>query len=163
MELEGSSLRGGRLTDLLVDSGEVAEELLVSTLKPCLSIDRSSHDIIWAPEAQGLTARQKILAFLLALRALAQIGGRQEDAICPAVRVAESCGLKRGTAYPQLMHLRQDGLVRADKHGSYWVPVTALRACAAELTKSQEPKPRRRRPTRSSRRRTPSHPTGEES
>ena len=116
------------LEDLLVSGAELDRELVAGVLKPVLRIDKVSLRIRPAERWNGLTARARILAYLLARKAMIALGlDVQQEAVAPLQIVSET-GTPKGTVAPTLKSLYESRpqLVERDTESRYFVPDWAV-------------------------------------
>jgi hypothetical protein len=119
------------LDDLFVEAAELDRELIGTVLKPYLVIDRSTLAI--RPQARWRTASNKarIIAYLLARKAMRAHGAITRDAerVAPG-QITNATGLPRGSVYPTLKELYEarPQVVDKDTRANYWVPDWAVQS-----------------------------------
>jgi len=129
------------LGDLLVSGAELDRQLVAGVLKPVLGIDKDSLRVRPGERWNDLSARAKILAFLLGRKAMIALGlSIPQEAVAPLQIIAET-GIPKGTVAPKLKVLYESRpqLVDRDAQSRYWVPDWAVNNVCdiikAELTK----------------------------
>lgn len=116
------------LEELLVSGAELDRQLVAGVLKPVLGIDPKALRVRPAQRWNDLTARGKIVAYLLARRAMKALELQiDQEAVAPLQIVAET-GIPKGTVHPQLKGLYEarPQLVDRDSESRYWVPDWAV-------------------------------------
>lgn len=125
------------LERLLVDSREVDAEMLATVLEPYVRIDKESREIRGTTVWRQLSTGQKILAALLARRALAALGMIQEDEVPLGPQALEQgTGVRGSTLRKELSRLYSDRLIQKD--GSrYFVPGYGIEGAQDVLERSR--------------------------
>lgn len=108
------------LEDLLVDEKQLNEELLANTVGEYVSIGRGGGDLIPNELYQDLTSRKKVVVALLAQKARFELEMAEDEWLAPS-ELSELCGVKKGTIYPAVRDLADEGVVR-DEDGAYMIP-----------------------------------------
>ncbi len=108
------------LEDLLVDEEQLNEELLANTVGEYVNIGKDSGDLIPDEAYNDLTAREKVVVALLAQKARSELDMAEEEWLSPS-DLSELSGVKKGTIYPAVRDLADDGVAR-DKDGEYMIP-----------------------------------------
>jgi hypothetical protein len=124
------------LDDLFVETAELDRELIGTVLKPYLVIDRSTLAI--RPQARWRTAsnRARIIAYLLARKAMRAHGAITPDAErVPPGQIINATGLPRGSVYPTLKELYEarPQAIDKDSRANYWVPDWGVQAACEIL------------------------------
>lgn len=110
-----------KFEDLLVDEEEVNEELLTETVIDYVQIGEQSGELIPKPAYDDLTAKEKIVVALLAHRARFGLDMVEDEWIKPGA-IASMTGVKKGTVYPTVRDLADDGIARNSDDGGYMIP-----------------------------------------
>lgn len=117
------------LKELLVDEGEVNREVLATTLKRFVRIGKQGA-IILTVEGAGLNSERRIIAILLARKAMVELGLISDSEGLTPSGLESATGIQGGTLRPALKRLRGRRLV-AQAKGAYFVPNYALEeACS---------------------------------
>jgi len=119
------------LDDLLIDEEELSESLLAETLIEYIRIGEDNGTIIPQPEYEDLTNRQKIVVILLAQHALEKLDIAEDEWLSPT-DIAERSGIKKGSVYPVVRTLENDGVFK-NNDGSYRLPVYSFEAAKEVL------------------------------
>jgi DNA-binding MarR family transcriptional regulator len=112
------------LENLLVDEQEMSEEILHDLLSNYVRIGKQSGDLIPQQPFRDLTAKQKSIIVLLSQRARSQLEMVDSEWISPS-EISEQSGIKKGTVYPTVRELENEGLVE-NEDGNYRVPAHGL-------------------------------------
>jgi transposase-like protein len=94
------------LSALIVDGEEIDKGLIVSALSGLAGLSKNG-EVVQLAGFSSLSARQKVLAYLLAYKAAAILGLRPSHHAGSA-ELARSIGLPEGTVYPTVSQLRAD-------------------------------------------------------
>jgi len=114
------------LEALVVDGQELDRKLVAQILSPYVRLDRAARDIRPLDGWDSLNAKQQILVYLLARKAMVALDfGLEEEGATPT-EVSEETGLKSGTAKPRLRTLLSDRVISQDQRKRYFVPNYAL-------------------------------------
>lgn len=118
------------LDELFKDGEALDRALLAAIIKPNAVIhkDRNGFEIRLTPEGEKLSARQKILIYLLAKKVIALKDGTNQmsESAAPA-DIEKETGIAGGTLRPTLRRLLDENLVVQDTNGSrYRVPNHAI-------------------------------------
>lgn len=108
------------LEDLLVDEEELNEELLAGTVGKYVQIGKDSGDLIPNEQYNDLNSRRKVVVALLAQKARFELDLAEEEWIPPS-KISELSGVKKGTVYPAVRDLVDEGIIR-DDDGDYIIP-----------------------------------------
>lgn len=109
-----------KLDELLVDEEQLNEELLVETLSPLLGIGNDSGNLVLKPAFHDLDSKEGVAVVLLAQKARHELDMAESDSLTPT-EISELSGIKRGTVYPVVRDLDENGLVEAND-GEYRIP-----------------------------------------
>lgn len=111
------------LERLVQSEEEIEEDILASTLEPYVSFTQSGETLPTS-NFSSLQTKEKILAILLAFKALALLNKRNEPGAGP-LEIAEVTGIAHGTVRRSVRELQAANLLRSDK-GSYFVPAFSM-------------------------------------
>lgn len=112
------------LENLLVDEQEMSEEILHDLLTNYIRIGKQSGDLIPQKPFRDLTAKQKTIIVLLSQRARHELDMVESEWMSPT-EISEQSGIKKGTVYPTVRELDNEGLVE-DDDGNYRIPAHGL-------------------------------------
>lgn len=109
--------------DLLVSADELDAELLSTALKPFVRIERETLRIRPQAAWRALTVKGKIVAFLLARKAMRALGLVKSESCLPGEIIRET-GLPAGSVHPSLKVLYESRpqIVDRDSESRYWIP-----------------------------------------
>ena len=124
------------LEDLVVTGAELDKKLVAETLMPYLQLDKDSCDIRPTKEWEQLSQEQKILAYLLARKAMAALGFKLTEA-AKASEVVQATGLKSGTVHPALRNLFDNRIISQSQDRRYSVPSYAITQIKSMLSETQ--------------------------
>lgn len=108
------------LEDLLVDEEELNEELLAETVGRYVGIGKDSGDLIPNEKYTELNSKEKVVVALLAQKARYELDMAEEEWLTPS-EISEVSGVKKGTVYPVVRDLSDEGVIR-DEDGEYVIP-----------------------------------------
>lgn len=108
------------LDDLLVDEEKLNEELLAGTVGKYAEIGKDTGDLIPNERYNDLPSRKKVVVALLAQKARYELDLAEEEWISPS-KISELSGVKKGTIYPVVRDLVDEGVIR-DDDGDYMIP-----------------------------------------
>ena len=120
------------LEDLLVDEEQLNEELLANTVGKYVNIGKDSGDLIPTEAYNDLNSKEKVVVALLAQKARFELDMVEEEWLAPAV-LSELSGVKKGTIYPAVRDLADEGVVR-DEDGEYMIPSVKIEQAKEYLT-----------------------------
>lgn len=123
---------------IFVTGDALDRERLNSTVASFVKIyiDGDSLEIVFTPEGNKLTVRQKLLVLLLVRKILADTEHIEEEAITPGDLENET-GIPGGTIRPTLAKLLDTRLVaKAKTGGGYYVPNYSLESVSQEIMKN---------------------------
>lgn len=121
------------LERLLVDSAEVDAEMLATVLEPYVRIDAKSKEIRGTRAWGELSTSQRILAGLLARRALAALSMIGEDEVPLRPQALERVtGVRGPTLRKELSRLYADRLIQKDDR-RYFIPGYSIDSAQAAL------------------------------
>jgi len=109
--------------------------LLVGLVLPFAQIDPTEGVVYFTKKAKDLTAKRKIMVYLLARLALASRRASTHSASATLHEIGQATALPGGTVRPRVMDLIRDRLVVKTKSG-YAVPSNMLDRVAEELTQT---------------------------
>ncbi|CQH65255.1 uncharacterized protein HHUB_6088 (plasmid) [Halobacterium hubeiense] len=112
------------LENLLVDEQEISEEILHDLLADYIGIGKQSGDLIPQQPFRELTAKEKVVIVLLSQRARHELDMVETEWMTPT-EISDQSGVKKGTIYPTVRELDNDGIVE-DDDGSYRIPAHGL-------------------------------------
>ncbi|MBC8275203.1 MAG: hypothetical protein H8E40_09585, partial [Chloroflexi bacterium] len=110
------------LEDLVVSGTELDKKLVAETLMPYLQLDKDSCDIRPTEEWEELSQEQKIVAYLLARKAMVALRFELTAEAAKASEVVQATGLKSGTVYPALRSLLANRIINQSQDRRYFVP-----------------------------------------
>ena len=112
------------LENLLVDEEEISEEILHNLLREYIQIGKQSGDLIPREPFQEIPAKQKVVIVLLSQQARNKLDMVESEWMTPS-EISEQSGIKKGTVYPTVRELSNNGLAE-DDDGSYRIPAHSL-------------------------------------
>lgn len=121
---EAMSENQRNLENLLVDEQEMSEEILHDLLTNYIQIGKQSGDLIPQKPFRELTAKQKTVIVLLSQCARYELEMVENEWLSPT-EISEQSGIKKGTVYPTVRELNNEGLVE-DDDGNYRIPAHGL-------------------------------------
>lgn len=111
----------GLTEGLFTDSGPVDLEKLVAVLEPLVKVKRDSKEIFLTPKGQKLSAKQKVLVYILTRKAL-KLDGEEDSESVSAAKVDKGLGgVPKGTIDAAFKELREKSLLTG-KGKNYEVP-----------------------------------------
>jgi hypothetical protein len=119
------------LAALIVDGEELDKDLIVKALQGIAGLNKSG-EVVHLPGFSALSARQKVLVYLLAYKAADILGLRDQLGIGGA-DLARLIGLAEGTVYPTLSRLRRDRAVSQDTESKYFLAHHQVARATAEV------------------------------
>jgi len=122
------------LADLLLDAREVDRARLADALRNLLGIDGQTGRIVFKRSWNDLTARQKIVAYLLG-RKSAILLDKLEDLEVGPKEIADDTSLASGTVAPTVRQLLSERVVTHKEGGAYYVADSQVLAAIGELEK----------------------------
>lgn len=122
------------LAGLLLDAAEVDRARLSGVLADVLGIDAKSGRLVLKPGFSRLTARAKVLAYLLGRKAAVLLGKAETEAAAPK-DISREAGMPSGTVNPKLRGLLEDRLVSSTESSEYYVAPAQVLAAISELEK----------------------------
>lgn len=123
------------LEDLLVDEEKLNEELLVETVGTYAQIGQESGDLVPNDRYTDLSSKEKIVVVLLAQKARFELDLDDQNMLSPS-EISALSGVKKGTVYPAVRDLDDEGLIRGED-GEYRLPSVNLEK-AKEFLPTQE-------------------------
>ena len=125
------------LSNLLLDAEEIDRASLARVLHAYLGIDNNNGKIIQKASFNKLSARQKVLAYLLGKKVAKLLGKVEIELISPKDIQAET-GIPKGTVNPKLRELVDNCLVSQTKEGEYYIESHQILDCVALLETKEE-------------------------
>ena len=119
------------LAALIVDGENLDKEQIVSALAGVAGLNKTG-EVVQLSRFRALTARQKILSYLLAYKA-AEILQLRTDSSAGGADLARSTGLAEGTVYPTITQLRGDRVISQDSKSRYFIAHHQVAAASAEV------------------------------
>lgn len=114
------------LEELVVNGTEMDRKLVAEILISYVRLDKENCDIRPTEEWNRLSPEQKILAYLIARKAMVALGFNLPVEGSKASEVVQATGVKSGTAYPALRKLFGDRIVEQSPDRRYFVPNHAI-------------------------------------
>jgi ribosomal protein S25 len=112
------------LEDLLVDEEQLNKELLANTVGEYVNIGQDSGDLLAKESYNQLTSSKKVIVTLLAQKARFELDIAEQEWITPS-KLSKLSGVKKGTVYPTVRDLADEGIVRSDD-GEYVIPAVKI-------------------------------------
>lgn len=112
------------LENLLIDEQEMSEEILHDLLTKYIRIGKQSGGLIPQQPFRELAAKEKTVIVLLSQRARYELEMVETEWMSPT-KISEQSGIKKGTVYPTVRELDNEGLVE-DDDGNYRIPAHGL-------------------------------------
>jgi hypothetical protein len=122
------------LSSLVRSEAEIAEDLMARTLEPIIGFTKAG-EVVPAALFHALNPIRKVLALLMAVKALKSLGFRQDESVGPT-EVSNLGGLPLGTVKPALRELEKQKLATSEK-GKYHIPLHSLTRVAAMLREGE--------------------------
>lgn len=122
------------LMNLLLDAAEVDRARLSSVLSNILGIDIKTGKVVLKPGFGTLTARNKVLAYLLGMKAAVLLGKAETEAVAPK-DISRDTGMPTGTVNPKLKELLEERLISRTESSEYYVAPPQLIPTMAEIEK----------------------------
>lgn len=123
------------LEDLLVDEEKLNEELLVETVGKYAQIGQDSGDLVPNDRYNNLSSKEKIVVVLLAQKARYELDLDDQKTLSPT-EISALSGVKKGTVYPSVRDLDDEGLIRGED-GEYRLPSVNLEKAKEFLPKEE--------------------------
>lgn len=112
------------LQDLLVDEQKLNQEMLAETLSEFIRIGQESGVLYPRSPYANLNSFRKTAVILLTQHAKNALGLADTEWMSPS-EIAEVGGMKKGTVYPAVRQLEEEGLAESDD-GTYRIPAPNL-------------------------------------
>jgi DNA-binding transcriptional ArsR family regulator len=125
------------LADLLLDASEVDRARLATALSDILGIDTTSGRVVLKPGFNRLSARNKLLAFLLGRKVAMLLGKAGSEEVAPK-DISRETGIPSGTVNPKLKELREAHLVSQTNSSEYYVAPHQMLQALDELEEGAE-------------------------
>lgn len=113
-----------KLEDLLVDEEKLNEKLLVETIGSYAQIGKESGELVPNERYDDLSSKQKIVVTLLAQKVRFELDLNDQKTLSPS-EISALSGVKKGTVYPSVRDLDDEGLIQGD-NGEYRLPSVNL-------------------------------------
>ncbi len=110
-----------KIQSLFVDEKEVGEEILYEAISPFIRFGKESNSVIFTPEYYELGNREKVLVYLLALKAAGFLGLTSVGESASPKAISAATGVTYNSIKPILSGLAKNGLL-AREGGRYSVP-----------------------------------------
>lgn len=114
------------LETVIADEQALNEELLAETVTKYARVGNETGSLIPEDPFNELDSKGKIVIALLAQKVRYELDHVEEEWITPS-GISDMTGVKKGTIYPAVRALAEDGLVE-DDDGKYRVPTVKLEA-----------------------------------
>jgi len=124
------------LSDLLLDAVEVDRERLARVLRNILGIDTKSGQVVLKSGFSQLSARNKVLAYLMGKKAAVLLGKTEIEEVSP-IDIVQNTGIPSGTVNPKLRELKTIHLVSQTDASQYYIASHQMLQALAELDKEQ--------------------------
>jgi hypothetical protein len=132
--MKGATMNEDPLADLLLDADEVDRARLSTALRDSLGIDGKSGRVVLKPGFSRLSARGKLLAYLLG-RKTAVLLNKADTEATPPRDISRETGMPSGTVNPKLRELFEDRLISLTESSEYYVAAPQVIAAIGELEK----------------------------
>lgn len=120
------------LKDLVASKASLAEDVIEEIVSDHIRFDPDSREIVFTPDAHGLSNKAKVLIYLVALQGWPYVAEEVIPADAKPAEIEERTGIPGGSLRPLLMELKDRNVV-VEKGGRYSVRAAALRAIQKEL------------------------------
>jgi len=120
------------LEGLLLDADEVDRTTVAAVLRDLLGVDSKTGRVVLKPGFSRVTARQKMVAYLLGRKA-AKLLGKTESEAATVKDVQADTGLPRGTIAPKLRELLKAKTISQVESGEYYVGPQQVGQAISEL------------------------------
>lgn len=128
------------LEELVVSGAEMDRKLMAEILTPYIRLDKENCGIRPTEEWNGLSPERRILAYLLARKAMVALGFNLPVEGAKASEVVQATGVKSGTAHPILRSLFGNRIVEQSPDRRYFVPNHAIPQVKSMLSKNKAKK-----------------------
>jgi len=125
------------LSKLLLDAEEIDRASLARVLHDYVGVDSKTGKIIQKASFNKLSARQKLIAYLLGKK-VAKILGKVDIELTSPKDIQNETGIPKGTVNPKLRELVDGRLVSQTKEGEYYIESHQILNCVALLETKEE-------------------------
>lgn len=125
------------LSNLLLDAEQINRASLARVLHDYVGVDGKSGKVVLKPGFNKLTARKKILAYLLGKK-VSKLLGKIENELTAPKDIPLATGIPRGTVNPKLRELSDARLVSQTKDGEYFIESHQILNGVSELETKEE-------------------------
>ena len=120
------------LRDLVASKASLAEDVIEQIISDYVRFDPDHKEIVFTPEAHGLSNRAKTLIYLVALQGWPYVLEAVVPVDAKPAEIEEHTNIAGGTLRPLLKELKDRNII-AEKGGRYSVRAVALRTIQDEL------------------------------
>lgn len=128
------------LEHLVVSGVEIDKRLIAEILEPYVRLDKENCDIRPTEGWGRLSQEERILAYLIARKAMVALGFDLVAEGAKASEVVKATGVKSGTAHPALRNLFGNRIVGQSPDRRYFVPNHAIPLVKSMLCKKKAKK-----------------------